>query len=487
MAILTMAGREIVSDRFGLPRHPVHRIHFVGIGGSGMSGIAEVMINLGYTVSGSDLGHNRSTERLTALGARIMHEHAAENVAHADVVVHSGAIPDDNPELVAALSQRIPVVPRAEMLGELMRFRQGITVAGTHGKTTTTSLIASVLAECGLDPTFVIGGRLHSAASHARLGTGQWLVAEADESDGSFLRLTPVVAVLTNIDNDHLGAYDNDFTRLIEAFTAFMNRLPFYGLSLVCLDDPHAAAIVPGIHRRVVTYGQDAAADYRVRHIRPEGARTAFELVAPDGNSHQLCVNLVGEHNVLNASAAAALALEFGGEITAIGNALSRFEGVARRSNLLGEFELHGKHFMLVDDYGHHPSEIEAVLKAFRAAWPGRRLVVVFQPHRYSRTAALLDDFANVLATTDVLLLLNVYPAGEAPSPQGDARALVNAVRSRHLTDPVFLGDHPVDVARLDEFLGAQLEDNDIVLFFGAGDIGKLVQAFRARLAGEDA
>ncbi len=467
-----------MADRFGLPQHPVQRIHFVGIGGAGMSGIAEVMVNLGYTVSGSDLGQNRATARLQGLGAKIMHTHAAENVTQADVVVHSGAIAGDNPELKAAVSQRIPIVPRAEMLGELMRFQQGIAVAGTHGKTTTTSLIASVLAECSMDPTFVIGGRLHSAGSNARLGTGRWLVAEADESDGSFLRLMPVVAVLTNIDNDHLAAYGNDFSRLSEAFVAFMNRIPFYGLSVVCLDDPNAAAILPAIHRRVVTYGTAAGADYRIRNISPEGGSTLYELVTPHGRTERLRVNLVGAHNVLNATAAVALALEFGGDIEAIGRALEGFEGVARRSNVLGHYELDGKRFLLVDDYGHHPREIAAVLDAFRAAWPGRRLVVVFQPHRYSRTAALLDDFANVLSTTDALLLLNVYPAGEAPLSQGDARALVNAVRTRHLVDPVYLGEP----ARLAEFLSAQLEDDDIVLFFGAGDIGRMVQAFRDTL-----
>jgi len=467
-----------VDDRFGLPNHPVRRIHFVGIGGAGMSGIAEVMMNLGYEVSGSDLADNASTRRLVGLGASIVPRHEAENVARADVVVHSGAIRADNPEIRAAHLQRIPVVPRAEMLAELMRFRQGIAVAGTHGKTTTTSLIASVLAECGLDPTFVIGGRLMSAASHARLGGGRYLVAEADESDGSFLRLTPVIAVLTNIDNDHLAAYDHDFTRLVDAFTEFMNRVPFYGLGLVCIDDPMAASIVDAVHRRVVTYGLSEHADYRVRHIVPEGTSTRFELLTPGGDVHALRVNLVGTHNVRNAVAAAALALELGGAPAAIASALETFEGIARRSNILGDFELAGCRFRLVDDYGHHPRELDAVMQAFRSAWPERRLVVVFQPHRYSRTAELLDDFANVLSGADALVVLDVYPAGEEPTPAGHARHLVNAVRARHLVDPIYL-DRRENLA---EFVGGQLEGDDTVIFFGAGDIGQLVQDFRATL-----
>lgn len=467
-----------MDDRFGLPGHPVRRIHFVGIGGAGMSGIAEVMMNLGYDVSGSDLSGNASTRRLGDLGARIAARHAAENVADADVVVHSGAIATDNPELAAARARRIPVVPRAEMLAELMRFRHGIAVAGTHGKTTTTSLIASVLAECGLDPTFVIGGRLMSAASHARLGTGRYLVAEADESDGSFLRLTPVIAVLTNIDNDHLAAYGQDFVRLTEAFTEFMNRVPFYGLGLACLDDPVAASILGDVHRRILTYGASERADYRVRSIAPAGVRTRFELMTPAGEVHALEVNLVGEHNVRNAVAAAALALELGGDIAAIARALARFEGIARRSNILGDYEIAGRPVTLIDDYGHHPRELDAVMRGFRAAWPERRQVVVFQPHRYSRTADLLDDFANVLSAADALLVLDTYPAGEEPTPAGHARTLVNAVRARHLVDPIYLDRRET----LLEFLGGQVLSDDLVIFFGAGDIGQLVNDLRATL-----
>ena len=467
-----------MDERFGLPARPVKRIHFVGIGGAGMSGIAQVMLNLGYRVSGSDLASNHSTQQLVTLGAAISAEHDENNVADADVVVYSSAIAESNPEIVAARAQRIPVVPRAEMLAELMRFRQGVAVAGTHGKTTTTSLIASVLAAAGLDPTYVVGGRLMSVGSNAYLGEGRYLVAEADESDGSFLRLQPVVAVLTNVDADHLGFYDNDFSKLVQAFTDFMNRVPFYGLAVVCVDDPVAASLISDIHRPTVSYGQHEAADYRIRAIAPKGSSTSFEVVAPDGDVYALSVPLVGVHNVSNATAAVVLALELGADIQSIAAGLASFSGIARRSNILGEFSIGGKHVTLIDDYGHHPREIDVVMDAFRSAWPERRLVVVFQPHRYSRTAALLDDFANVLSGADALLVLDVYPAGEDPKLGADARELVQAIRHRHLLDPIYIGDD----ADLMEFLRGQVEDGDNVIFFGAGDIGHRLDALVSRL-----
>ncbi|MBO9665065.1 UDP-N-acetylmuramate--L-alanine ligase [Dokdonella sp.] len=445
------------------------RVHFVGIGGVGMSGIAEVLCNLGYSVSGSDKADNATTRRLADLGARIDRGHAAANVADADVLVVSSAIKPDNAELLAARERRIPIVPRAEMLGELMRFRRGIAVAGTHGKTTTTSLTASVLAEAGLDPTFVIGGQLIAAGANARLGTGEYLVAEADESDGSFLLLSPVVAIVTNIDADHLENYDGDFERVKKAFADFLHRLPFYGVAVLCADDAEVAALARETPRRVLTYGIDTAADLRASDLRQSGRATEFTLHLPDGGPVvPVRLNLPGRHNVLNALAACAVGWQLGVTPEAMQAALAKFEGVGRRFQMRGELALDRGKALLVDDYGHHPRELAAVFAAARAGWPERRLVVAFQPHRYSRTRDLLDDFANVLAEVDVLVLTEVYPAGEAPIANADGRALARAVRARGKVDPVLV-EHPRDLAAA---LPPLLADGDLLLLLGAGDIG---------------
>jgi UDP-N-acetylmuramate--alanine ligase len=445
-------------------------VHFIGIGGVGMSGIAEVLNTLGYSVSGSDRARTPTTERLASLGIEVFEGHAADHIADADVVVTSSAIKADNPELVAARARRIPVVPRAEMLGELMRFRRGIAIAGTHGKTTTTSLTASVLAEAGYDPTFVIGGQLNSAGANARLGAGEYLVAEADESDGSFLLLSPVVAVITNIDADHLENYGGDFAQVRKAFGSFLHRLPFYGLAVLCVDDAEVAALATNTARSVLTYGLDNDhADVRAANLRQQGFEMLFDLHLPGrGEALPVRLNLPGRHNVLNALAAAAVGWQLGVDATAIVGALARFQGVGRRFHRRGEIALDAGSVLLVDDYGHHPREIAAVFEATRGGWPERRMVVAFQPHRYSRTRDLMDDFANVLADADVLVLTGVYPAGEAPIAGADGRALARAVRARGKVNPVLV-DHPRDFAQA---LPALLRDGDLLLLLGAGDIG---------------
>ncbi len=448
------------------------RVHFIGIGGVGMSGIAEVLCTLGYSISGSDIGASAATARLQAAGARIHIGHAAAHVEGADVVVVSSAIARSNPELRAAHERRIPVVPRAEMLAELMRFRRGIAVAGTHGKTTTTSLVASVLSEGGLDPTFVIGGQLIAAGRNAGLGQGDWLVAEADESDGSFLRLTPLIAVVTNIDADHLENYGGDFARVQAAFSEFLHRLPFYGLAVLCIDDPEVAALAAEMPRHVVTYGFADGAEVRAENVTQRGARTHFRLLLPDTPAVDVCLNLPGRHNVQNALAAAAIGYQLGVEPAAIAKALEGFQGIGRRFNLLGELDFGRGRALLVDDYGHHPVELDAVFAAARAGWPERRLVVAFQPHRYSRTRDLLDDFASVLSSVDALILTEVYPAGESPIPGADGRALARAVRSRGRIDPVLVS-HPRDIAAV---LPDVLADGDLLIMLGAGDIGRTVQ-----------
>ena len=453
------------------------RVHFIGIGGAGMSGIAEVLHTLGYTVSGSDRVRSPVTERLAALGVRVHIGHAAAHVQGNDVVVVSGAIAADNPELLAARAARIPVVPRAEMLGELMRFRRGIAIAGTHGKTTTTSLTASVLAEAGYDPTFVIGGQLLAAGAHARLGAGEYLVAEADESDGSFLLLSPVLAVVTNIDADHLANYGGDFARVRQAFDSFLHRLPFYGTAVLCTDDAEVAALAQRTARGTVTYGTTASADVRASGIEQHGARMRFDLHLPGcAASQKVDLNLPGRHNVLNALAAATVGWQLGVEAEAIAAAMHAFQGVGRRFQQRGEIAHARGHALLVDDYGHHPSELAAVFAAARGGWPGRRLVVAFQPHRYSRTRDLLDDFARVLAAADVLVLSEVYAAGEAPIAGADGRALARAVRARGKTDPVFVEQ----VRELPAALASLLEDGDLLLLMGAGDIGQVAGALAA-------
>jgi UDP-N-acetylmuramate--alanine ligase len=458
-------------------RESSRRVHFVGIGGAGMSGIAEVLHNLGYKVSGSDRNESAVTRHLSELGIKIHKGHKAKNVERADAVVVSSAIKADNPEVLAARERRVPVMPRAEMLAELMRFRRGIAVAGTHGKTTTTSLVASVLAEGGLDPTFVIGGQLLAAGTHARLGTGDYLVAEADESDGSFLMLNPVIAIVTNIDADHLENYGGDFAQVKKAFDDFLHRLPFYGVAVLCIDDAEVAELAATTTRRMLTYGMSETADVRASRIRQDGQRMRFDLHLPrepgigeskSGKVVSVTLNLPGLHNVRNALAAAAVGWQLGVDAKAIGTALENFQGVGRRFQMRGEIALDKGKALLVDDYGHHPRELAAVFAAARGGWPDRRLVVAFQPHRYTRTRDLLDDFANVLSEADVLVLTEVYPAGEAPIANADGRALARAVRARNKAVPVFV-EHPRD---LKTTLPALLRDGDLVLVMGAGDIG---------------
>lgn len=444
----------------------IRRIHMIGIGGSGMSGIAEVLLNLGYAVSGSDLGEGPALERLRTRGATIHRRHEADNLAAADVVVVSSAITPENPEIAAALAQRIPVVPRAEMLAELMRFRFGIAVAGTHGKTTATSLIASVLIEAGLDPTFVIGGRLESAGANARLGQGRYLVAEADESDASFLNYKPMLAVVTNIDRDHLASYGEDFNRLEAGFIEFLKQLPFYGRAIVCADDPLLARLAATLGRPVSTYGFGAA-DFRAEDVTAEGARMHFSVHRPAADPLRLTLNLPGRHNVENALAAVAVAVELEVPDAALAAALEHFNGVARRVERLGEIAFGAARALVVSDYAHHPREIAATFEAMREAWPGRRLVALFQPHRYTRTRDLLDDFAAVLSDAEVLVLAKLYPAGEPPIAGADSRALARAVRGRGQVEPVYLPDWK----NLDETLEALVKDGDLVLALGAGDV----------------
>jgi len=449
------------------------RVHFVGIGGTGMSGIAEVLCTLGYKVSGSDTADSATTRRLARLGATVHRGHAAANVLGTDCIVVSSAIRPDNPELMEARAQRIPIVPRAEMLAELMRFRRGIAVAGTHGKTTTTSLTASILAEGGMDPTFVVGGQLLAAGANARLGSGDWLVAEADESDGSFLRLNPLIAIVTNIDADHLENYGGDFARVQAAFHEFLHRLPFYGLAVLCIDDAEVARLAADTPRHVMTYGVSADADVRAEDIEQDGAAMTFTLCLPENNRIRVRLALPGRHNVLNALAAAAVGWQLGVAPEAIAAALGSFEGIGRRFNLLGEVVTPtGARVQLVDDYGHHPRELAAVFEAARGGWSDRRLVVAFQPHRYSRTRDLFDDFAGVLSDVDALVLTEVYPAGESPIAGADAKALARAIRARGRIDPVVVGG-------ADELAGVLpdvLRDGDLLLMMGAGDIGAAVQ-----------
>jgi UDP-N-acetylmuramate--alanine ligase len=447
----------------------IHTIHFVGIGGSGMSGIAEVLVNLGYAVRGSDLKAGAVTRRLEALGATVHIGHRAENVAGADVVVVSSAINEENPEVAQALAQRIPVVKRAEMLGELMRFRYSIAVAGTHGKTTTTSLVASVLAEGGEDPTFVIGGRLKSAATNARLGAGRYLVAEADESDASFMHLQPVIAIVTNVDADHLGTHGGDFEKLKASFVEFLHNLPFYGLAVICADDPEARALIPKLARPYLTYGFDAGVDFRAVNVQRHGGQSSFDVLRPDNAAPlSITLNLPGRHNVLNALSAIAVATELEIGDAAIQRALAGFQGIDRRLQVIGEVQTPRGHVTIVDDYGHHPTEIAATLEAARQAWQGRRIVLVFEPHRYTRTRDLLDDFAQVLSTADALIVAEVYPAGEAPIPGADGKALCRAIRSRGAVEPVLLKS----LDELPQVLAGIVRDGDVVLTMGAGSIG---------------
>jgi UDP-N-acetylmuramate--alanine ligase len=465
-------------------RNWVKRVHFVGVGGVGMCGIAEVLANLKFEVSGSDLRESANTERLRAAGVQVHIGHDARWAQGADVVVVSTAVDEANPEVIAARAAKIPVIPRAEMLGELMRLQHGIAIAGTHGKTTTTSLMASCLAEGGLDPTFVIGGRLNSAGANARLGQGQYLVAEADESDASFLHLQPVMAVVTNIDADHMATYGGDFERLKQTFVDFLHHLPFYGLAVLCADDPVVREILPRVHKPVRTYGVDSPADVRATDVRQQGLTMRFRVnlpVQPDWA--EVTLNLPGRHNVLNALAAIAVAHELGVTREAIVHSLAHFTGVGRRFQLNGTIPWGRSDVILVDDYGHHPREIAATVAAARASWPSRRLVLAFQPHRYTRTHDLLDDFAAVLAEVETLVLTEVYSAGEKPIPGADGRALARAIRARGKSDPVFVAD-PLT---LPEVLKGVLKGDDVLLTMGAGNIGAVAASLPQTLAGKKA
>ena len=460
----------------------IQRIHFIGIGGTGMSGIAEVLSNLGYQVSGSDIKESSVTQRLADLGVKIFIGHQRDNITHVDVVVASSAIAHHNEEIAEAIAQRIPVIPRAEMLAELMRFRFGIAVAGTHGKTTTTSLTASMLAEGGLDPTFVIGGRLNSAGTNAKLGLGHYLVAEADESDASFLYLQPMIAVITNIDQDHMATYENNFQRLKDTFIEFLHHLPFYGLAVLCLDDEGVKEILPKVSKPTLTYGVDERADVRAININQEGLQTHFTVLRRgDYPDLHVTLNMPGWHNMLNALAAIAIATKLHVDDQAISSSLASFKGIGRRfQHSLIELPTLGS-IPLVDDYGHHPREIAATLEALRQAWPNKRAVVIFQPHRYSRTRDLFEDFVHVLSSVDVLILMDVYSAGEPPIPGADGRALSRAIRIRGQVDPVFIETWE----ELPSLLKRIMHSNDVILTMGAGNVGHIAPQLASLLQQE--
>lgn len=455
----------------------ISTIHFVGVGGAGMCGIAEVLLNQGYKITGSDIKASSNTQRLEGLGAKVFIGHHASNIAQASVVVVSSAVKEDNPELVEALKLRTPVVPRAEMLGELMRYRHGIAVAGTHGKTTTTSLIASIMAEGGLDPTFVIGGLLNSAGTNARLGASRYFVAEADESDASFLHLQPMISIVTNIEADHMATYGGDFNRLTDTFLQFLHNLPFYGLAVLCVDDPVIQSLLLKVSRPTVTYGFSPEADVRAENVQMEGTRSHFDVVRRDTPGvMKIDLNIPGKHNVLNALAAIAVATDEGIEDKAIVKALHQFQGVGRRFQLCGDFALQDQGSVtLVDDYGHHPTEVAATLNAARGAWPERRIVMVYQPHRYSRTRDLYEDFVSVLSEVDILILLEVYSAGEDTIAGADSRSLSRSIRQRGAVDPIFVDD----IQQLPSILSDVLIAGDILVTQGAGNVG----AISAKLA----
>ena len=464
-------------------RHKVKRIHFVGIGGSGMSGIAEVLLNLNYDISGSDLSSNTATRRLVSLGAKVFTGHAAQNIATADAVVVSTAVKADNPEVIAAREKHIPVVPRALMLAELMRLKQGIAIAGTHGKTTTTSLVASVLAEGGLDPTFVIGGRLNSAGANARLGSGEFIVAEADESDASFLHLTPVMAVVTNIDQDHMETYEHSFDKLKSAFVEFLQQLPFWGMAVVCIDDANIREILPRVTKPVMTYGMSEGARIRATNVRADNGKMHFTVDRVNGvtTTFDVTLNLPGNHYVLNALAAIAIASELSVADKHIIKALAEFKGVGRRFERYGEIPVNSNHakaggtFTLIDDYGHHPVEMQAVIAAARDAFPNRRLVLAFQPHRFTRTRDCFEDFVRVISTTDAVLLTEVYSAGEAPIVAADTRSLIRAVRVAGKVEPLFVES----TDELPEAIVNMAQAGDVVIVMGAGSIGHVAEKTR--------
>jgi len=458
----------------------IRRIHMIGVGGSGMSGIAEVLVNLGYEVAGSDLRASAVTARLEQRGVDVFIGHAAQNIGNADVVVSSSAVDEANPEVIAARNARIPVVPRAEMLAELMRYRHGIAVAGTHGKTTTTSLIAAIFGEAGLDPTFIIGGLVNSVGSNAQLGAGRILIAEADESDASFLHLQPMVTVLTNIEADHMDTYGGDFAMLRRTFLEFLHNLPFYGVAVLCIDDPVVRSLVPEISRQVITYGFAEDADYRIGDMRRNGLTTAFVVQRPGGASPlQINLNMPGTHNVLNATAAVVVASDEGLPDSAVQQGLANFAGVGRRFTQMGEIAFPGGTALLVDDYGHHPTEVRATLESVRQAWPERRLVMIYQPHRYTRTRDLYEDFVAVLSGCDVLVLLDVYPAGEIAIPGADSRSLTRSIRQRGQLEPIF-AERIEDVP---ELLNSVVQGGDVIVTQGAGNVSRLAQELSTQSA----
>lgn len=456
-------------------KEQVKQIHFVGIGGVGMAGIAEVCVNLGFEVSGSDVKRNQTILRLESLGAKVQIGHDPALLKTADVVVVSSAIRADNAEVQWAKAQRIPVIPRAEMLAELMRMRFGIAIAGTHGKTTTTSLTAAILTQGGLDPTFVIGGKLNQVGANARLGSGRYLVAEADESDASFLHLTPMMSVVTNIDMDHMETYQGDFSKLVYTYVEFINRLPFYGLAVLCLDDAHIRALIPDLARKTRTYGFHEQADVRAVNVELSGLRSRFDVVLKDGGGFEVTLNIPGRHNVQNALAAIAVALTLGVEVSAIQQALLQFAGVGRRFEVYPQRLVGGHSLTLVDDYGHHPTELQATLHTARAAFPDKRLVLVFQPHRYSRTRDLFDDFVQVMMQADLVVLTQVYSAGETPIPAFDSKALMQAMRLRGAQNLVLVDGFD----ELNQLASDVFKAEDVVLMMGAGDIGAWVKTWQ--------
>jgi UDP-N-acetylmuramate--alanine ligase len=458
----------------------IQRIHFVGIGGAGMCGIAEVLLNTGYQISGSDMRASKVTQRLEQLGATVFIGHQQSNIGGVDVVVCSTAVNENNPEIVGAKAFRIPIVPRAEMLAELMRYRHGIAVAGTHGKTTTTSLIASIFAEAKLDPTFVIGGLLNSAGTNARLGESRILVAEADESDASFLHLQPMVSVVTNIEADHMSTYGGDFGKLKQTFIDFLHNLPFYGMAVMCIDDDVVRELLPAVGRSILTYGFSADADFSISNIEKHSLSTSFTVTRPgDAESLDVTINMPGDHNVLNATAAIAVATDEGVDDLSIQRGLEKFEGVGRRFELHGEYPVGDGTVLLVDDYGHHPTEVAATISAARQAWPDRRLLMIYQPHRYSRTKDLFEDFVRVLSTVDSLLLLEVYSAGEDPVTGADGRSLSGSIRNRGQVDPVFVEN----IESVADVLKDIVQPGDVVLTQGAGNVGSIVGTIAADLA----
>lgn len=455
----------------------IKRIHFVGIGGAGMCGIAEVLLNMGYSISGSDIRVSKNTARLQAMSADIFIGHQESNVAGADVVVCSSAVNEQNPEVIAARAARTPVVPRAEMLAELMRYRHGIAVAGTHGKTTTTSLITSIFAEAKLDPTFVIGGLVNSAGTNAQLGESRYLVAEADESDASFLHLQPMISVITNIEADHMATYGGDFEKLKKTFVEFLHNLPFYGMAVLCIDDDVVRGLVPQISRAILTYGFSDDADYQITNVRKHNMATEFDVLRKNGKGTlSLTINMPGDHNVLNATAAVAVACDEGIDDAAICRGVEKFQGVGRRFQVYGDYPIAKGSVTLVDDYGHHPTEVAATISAARQAWPDRRLVMVYQPHRYSRTKDLYEDFVRVLSEVDCLVLLEVYSAGETPVAGADGRSLSGTIRNRGKVDPVFVAN----ISEITDELQRLLKDGDVLLTQGAGNVGVLSAALAA-------